>query len=93
MPIQFVGDQREPAVRLPGESNIAASSTQFVTPDDDVRQLCFLLGVVRVQRHRFVVDLRPVAHLAQGIDKIFLLLQFRDADPVFRHVLPPSFPT
>jgi hypothetical protein len=34
---------------LPGESNIAASSTQFVAPDNDVRLLCFLFRVVRVR--------------------------------------------
>src|SRR5271157_949174 len=88
--IEFVLDRGELPIRLTHKSNITVSAAQLVPPDNNVRDFCLLVRVVRVQGRSIGVDLDLVAHLFEGLHEVFLLAQDRLIDAVFRHSMPPS---
>src|ERR1035437_8465973 len=71
--VEFVLDHGELPVRLTRKPDIAISPAKVLAPDDNVRDLCFLFLVIRVQVDTFGVDLNRVAHLFQSLHEVFLL--------------------
>src|ERR1019366_1589343 len=71
--VEFVLDHGELPVQLTRKPNITVSAAQLVPPDNNVRDLCFLVRVIRVQRRALGVYLDLVAHLSKRLQKEFLL--------------------